>query len=223
MKTRVLVVDDAIFMRKMISDILEGNGMEVVGEADTGALAVEKYKELKPDLVTMDIIMPEMDGFETLEHIREISNVPVIMLTARGDVITLRVYWNSGSVSDPLPRRKNQSALEYHLRNWYYYTWLSGDFNTEQEKQLGGYSFLTGKPCFAILNSDEESYGGNTKVIEAIERSCPVVEFAGKFETELAGLDPDEAESWTAEEVVRRWMCERCHGGVNYRETFHLR
>lgn len=67
------------------------------------------------------------------------------------------------------------------------------DFNTEQQKQLGGYSFLTGKPCFAILNSDEESYGGDAKLIETIGRSCPVVEFAGKFETELAGLDPDEA------------------------------
>lgn len=69
MKARVLVVDDAIFMRKMISDILEGNGMEVVGEADTGALAVEKYKELKPDLVTMDIIMPEMNGIDAVRQI----------------------------------------------------------------------------------------------------------------------------------------------------------
>lgn len=69
MKARVLVVDDAIFMRKMISDIIEGNDMEVVGEADTGALAVEKYKELKPDLVTMDIIMPEMNGIDAVRQI----------------------------------------------------------------------------------------------------------------------------------------------------------
>jgi two-component system chemotaxis response regulator CheY len=68
-KARVLVVDDAIFMRKMISDIIEGNDMEVVGEADTGALAVEKYKELKPDLVTMDIIMPEMNGIDAVRQI----------------------------------------------------------------------------------------------------------------------------------------------------------
>ncbi len=51
-------------MRKMISDILASNGMEVVGEADTGSGAVERYMELKPDLVTMDIIMPEMNGID---------------------------------------------------------------------------------------------------------------------------------------------------------------
>jgi len=85
MKARVLVVDDAIFMRKMISDILEGNDMEVVGEADTGALAVEKYKELKPDLVTMDIIMPEMNGIDAVRQI--VSNDPqarIVMCSALG-------------------------------------------------------------------------------------------------------------------------------------------
>ena len=85
MKARVLVVDDAIFMRKMISDIIEGNDMEVVGEADTGALAVEKYKELKPDLVTMDIIMPEMNGIDAVRQI--MLNDPkarIIMCSALG-------------------------------------------------------------------------------------------------------------------------------------------
>ena len=85
MKTRVLVVDDAIFMRKMISDILEGNGMEVVGEADTGALAVEKYKELKPDLVTMDIIMPEMNGIDAVRQIMSNdSQARIVMCSALG-------------------------------------------------------------------------------------------------------------------------------------------
>ena len=85
MKARVLVVDDAIFMRKMISDILEGNDMEVVGEADTGALAVEKYKELKPDLVIMDIIMPEMNGIDAVRQI--IANdlqAKIVMCSALG-------------------------------------------------------------------------------------------------------------------------------------------
>jgi len=84
-KPRVLVVDDAIFMRKMISDILEGNDMEVVGEADTGALAVEKYKELKPDLVIMDIIMPEMNGIDAVRQI--IANdfqAKIVMCSALG-------------------------------------------------------------------------------------------------------------------------------------------
>jgi two-component system chemotaxis response regulator CheY len=84
-KTRVLVVDDAIFMRKMISDILEGNGMEIVGEADTGALGVEKYKELKPDLVTMDIIMPEMNGIDAVRQIMASdSQAKIVMCSALG-------------------------------------------------------------------------------------------------------------------------------------------
>jgi two-component system chemotaxis response regulator CheY len=84
-KARVLVVDDAIFMRKMISDILEGNGMEIVGEADTGALAVEKYKELKPDLVTMDIIMPEMNGIDAVRQIMSNdSQARIVMCSALG-------------------------------------------------------------------------------------------------------------------------------------------
>ena len=60
MNHTVLVCDDAIFMRTMISDILTQAGFEIVGEAETGAQAVEKYKLLRPDLVTMDIVMPDM-------------------------------------------------------------------------------------------------------------------------------------------------------------------
>jgi two-component system chemotaxis response regulator CheY len=69
MKSRILVVDDAIFMRRMISDILLNNGMEIVGEAETGIQAIELYKELEPDLVTMDIIMPEMSGIDAVRGI----------------------------------------------------------------------------------------------------------------------------------------------------------
>jgi len=69
MKSRILVVDDAIFMRRMISDILLSNGMEIVGEAETGTQAIELYKELQPDLVTMDIIMPEMSGIDAVRGI----------------------------------------------------------------------------------------------------------------------------------------------------------
>jgi two-component system, chemotaxis family, chemotaxis protein CheY len=84
-KPKVLVVDDAIFMRKMISDILVGNGMEVVGEADTGAKAAEKYMELKPDLVTMDIIMPEMNGIDAVRKIIAFdSQAKIVMCSALG-------------------------------------------------------------------------------------------------------------------------------------------
>jgi len=82
---KVLIVDDAAFMRMMIKNILTKNGFEVVGEASNGVEAVELYKKLKPDLVTMDITMPEMDGIEALKKIKEIDpNAKVIMVSAMG-------------------------------------------------------------------------------------------------------------------------------------------
>lgn len=85
MGNKVLVVDDAAFMRMMIKDILRKGGYEVVGEAEDGSKAVEKYKELRPDLVTMDITMPEMDGITAVKEIRKIDgNAQIIMCSAMG-------------------------------------------------------------------------------------------------------------------------------------------
>lgn len=85
MSNRILIVDDAAFMRMMIKDILVKNGYQVVGEAQDGKQAVEKYRELEPDLVTMDITMPEMDGIQALKKIREIDpNAKIIMCSAMG-------------------------------------------------------------------------------------------------------------------------------------------
>jgi len=82
---KVLVVDDAAFMRMMIKDILRKGGYEVVGEAEDGSKAVEKYKELRPDLVTMDITMPDMDGITAVKEIRKLdSNAQIIMCSAMG-------------------------------------------------------------------------------------------------------------------------------------------
>lgn len=85
MAAKVLIVDDAAFMRMMIKDILSKNGFDVVGEAENGEVAVEKYKELSPDLVTMDITMPEKDGIEALKDIKKINPAAiVIMCSAMG-------------------------------------------------------------------------------------------------------------------------------------------
>jgi len=85
MANRILIVDDAAFMRMMIRDILTKNGYEVCGEANDGNQAVEKYKELKPDLITMDITMPEMDGIAALKEIKKLDgNAKVIMCSAMG-------------------------------------------------------------------------------------------------------------------------------------------
>jgi two-component system chemotaxis response regulator CheY len=81
----VLVCDDAIFMRTMISDILSQAGFEVVGEAESGLQAVEKYRELKPDLVTMDIVMPDMGGIEAVREIcKNDPEAKILMCSAMG-------------------------------------------------------------------------------------------------------------------------------------------
>ncbi|MBZ2173863.1 response regulator [Schnuerera sp. xch1] len=81
----ILIVDDASFMRMMIKDILTKNGFEISGEADNGINAVEQYKELNPDLVIMDITMPEMDGIQAVKEIKEIDQeAKIIMCSAMG-------------------------------------------------------------------------------------------------------------------------------------------
>jgi len=83
-KGLILVVDDEPRIRKFVRMNLELEGFRVI-EADNGLEALEKVREELPDLVLLDVMMPEMDGFEALEHIREISNVPVIMLTVKAN------------------------------------------------------------------------------------------------------------------------------------------
>ena len=85
MAKNILICDDAAFMRMMLKDILTKNGYNIAGDAENGAKAVEKYAELKPDLVLMDITMPEMDGIEALKKIKETDpNAAVIMCSAMG-------------------------------------------------------------------------------------------------------------------------------------------
>ena len=85
MAKNILIVDDAAFMRMMIKDILTKNGYTIAAEAENGKIAVDKYNEVKPDLVLMDITMPEMDGIQALKEIKKLDgSATVIMCSAMG-------------------------------------------------------------------------------------------------------------------------------------------
>ncbi|NLM56242.1 MAG: response regulator [Clostridiales bacterium] len=95
---RIMIVDDAAFMRITIKNMLKRSNHEVVGEAENGLVAIERYKELKPDIVTMDITMPEMDGITSLREIMKIDpNAKVIMVTAMGQEAMVRDAILSGA------------------------------------------------------------------------------------------------------------------------------
>ena len=82
---RILVADDASFMRQMIREIIEGEGHEVVGEASDGVEAVDRFKELHPDLVTMDIVMPRRSGIDAVKSIMEMDpGAAIVMCSALG-------------------------------------------------------------------------------------------------------------------------------------------
>lgn len=113
---RVLVVDDAAFMRMMIKDILSKNGFEVAGEAENGAVAVKLYKELNPDIVTMDITMPEMDGIAAVKAIKEIDpRAKVIMCSAMGQQLMVMEAIQAGArdfIVKPFQQERVVQALE---------------------------------------------------------------------------------------------------------------
>ncbi|WP_304519509.1 response regulator [Clostridium tagluense] len=88
---RVLITDDAMFMRLALKTMLERNGFEIVGEAENGEIAIEKYKLLKPDIVTLDITMPVMDGLEALKQIKAFDKgAKVMMISAMGQETIVR-------------------------------------------------------------------------------------------------------------------------------------
>ncbi len=116
MTKRVMIVDDAAFMRMKLKDILEKNGYEVVAEAQNGIEAIEKYKVEKPDLVTMDITMPEMDGVEALKGIKAFDPASrVVMCSAMGQQGMVMDAIRSGAVDfivKPFDRDRVIKALD---------------------------------------------------------------------------------------------------------------
>jgi len=95
---RILVVDDTLFMRTLLKNILTTGGHEIAGEAEDGDIGVSKYQELKPDIVTMDVVMPKMNGIEALKAIKSLDpNAKVIMCTAVGQEQMVKLAIKSGA------------------------------------------------------------------------------------------------------------------------------
>ena len=95
---RILIVDDTMFMRTLLKNILFSGGHDIVGEAGDGKEAVAKYEELKPDLVTMDVVMPNMNGIEALQAIKKLDpGAKIIMCTAVGQEQMVKLAIKSGA------------------------------------------------------------------------------------------------------------------------------
>jgi two-component system, chemotaxis family, chemotaxis protein CheY len=112
--THILIVDDAEFLRVRISKMLVGEGFEVT-EAENGLKAIESYKSKKPDLVLMDVTMPEMDGLTALKELRKLDpNAKVVMLTALGQESVVLEAVKSGAkdfIVKPFDRDRVMSAI----------------------------------------------------------------------------------------------------------------
>ncbi len=112
----VLIVDDSKTSRKILRNLLEENGFEIVGEAENGEIGYLKYKELTPDIVTMDITMPEMDGIESLSLIKKANpEAKVIMITAAGQEQKMVTALKRGAdefITKPFQKKEVIDALK---------------------------------------------------------------------------------------------------------------
>jgi two-component system chemotaxis response regulator CheY len=113
---RVLVVDDAAFMRKMVIDVLQGGGHEVIGEAGNGNEAIARFQELRPDVTTLDITMPEKDGLTALREIIALDpGAKVVMCSALSQESKVLEAVKSGAkdfIAKPFQAARVLSAIE---------------------------------------------------------------------------------------------------------------
>ncbi|TCT12138.1 two-component system chemotaxis response regulator CheY [Natranaerovirga pectinivora] len=110
---KVLIVDDAAFMRSTIRYILERNGYDVIGEAENGQVGVEKYKALKPDIVTLDITMPIMGGIEALKEIVKFDGqAKVVIVSAMGQEVIVVEAITNGAKSFIVKPFKEEQVLK---------------------------------------------------------------------------------------------------------------
>ena len=135
---RILIVDDAAFMRMMLKDILTKGGFEIAGEAADGNEAVAKYNELKPDLVTLDITMPNKDGIQALKEIKAADpNATCVMCSAMGQQSMVIDAIQSGAkdfIVKPFQAdRVNQKS-----------TWIIFTYKTRSVS-------IADRPCFIIF------------------------------------------------------------------------
>lgn len=111
--TRVLIVDDAAFMRLAIKTMLSKSGFEIVGEAEDGKIALQRYKELKPDIVTMDITMPTVDGIQALKSILSFDpKARVVMVSAMGQECMVKEAIISGAKSFIIKPFKEEHVIQ---------------------------------------------------------------------------------------------------------------
>ena len=110
---RILIVDDAIFMRIMLKNILEKHQYEIVGEGSNGAEAIKMYEQLRPDIVTLDITMPQMDGIEALQMIRKFDpNSKIVMVSAMGQESNVRKAISLGAKSFIVKPFKEEHVIQ---------------------------------------------------------------------------------------------------------------
>jgi two-component system phosphate regulon response regulator OmpR len=149
-QTKILIIDDDTELNDLLHEFLESQGTSVE-TADRPSVGLKKLKDFHPDVVVLDVMLPEMDGFEVVKKVREISNVPIVMLTARGDVndrITGLEMGADDYLSKPFDVRELWTRIQVVLRRTskafgssgvYHFDGLEVDVNTQSAK-------LDGKP-----------------------------------------------------------------------------